>query len=45
MFISVLKNRGCFLVQLGLQRYHGVGILGFNSAEWFISDIGAILAG
>ena len=32
-------------VQLGLQRYHGVGILGFNSAEWFISDIAAILAG
>ncbi|KAM8874891.1 long-chain-fatty-acid--CoA ligase ACSBG2 [Spinachia spinachia] len=32
-------------LKLGLQRYHGVGILGFNSAEWFISDIGAILAG
>ncbi|MEQ2188121.1 hypothetical protein GOODEAATRI_011677, partial [Goodea atripinnis] len=30
---------------LGLERYHGVGILGFNSAEWFIADIGAILAG
>ncbi|KAM6922065.1 long-chain-fatty-acid--CoA ligase ACSBG2 [Xenentodon cancila] len=33
------------LLKLGLQRYHGVAILGFNSAEWFISDIGAILAG
>nr|XP_015826419.2 long-chain-fatty-acid--CoA ligase ACSBG2 isoform X2 [Nothobranchius furzeri] len=32
-------------LKLGLQRYHGVGILGFNSAEWFISDIGTILAG
>ncbi|XP_076580356.1 long-chain-fatty-acid--CoA ligase ACSBG2 [Chaetodon auriga] len=32
-------------LKLGLQRYHGVGILGFNSTEWFISDIGAILAG
>ncbi|KAM4628692.1 long-chain-fatty-acid--CoA ligase ACSBG2 isoform 2-T2 [Polymixia lowei] len=32
-------------LKLGLERYHGVGILGFNSAEWFISDIGAILAG
>uniref|UniRef100_A0A673A5E7 Long-chain-fatty-acid--CoA ligase ACSBG2 n=1 Tax=Sphaeramia orbicularis TaxID=375764 RepID=A0A673A5E7_9TELE len=32
-------------LKLGLQRYHGVGILGFNSVEWFISDIGAILAG
>ncbi|KFP91910.1 Long-chain-fatty-acid--CoA ligase ACSBG2, partial [Apaloderma vittatum] len=33
----------CF--QLGLERFHGVCILGFNSAEWFIADIGAILAG
>ncbi|XP_060788739.1 long-chain-fatty-acid--CoA ligase ACSBG2-like [Neoarius graeffei] len=32
-------------LKLGLQRYHGVGILGCNSPEWFISDIGAILAG
>ncbi|KFO64679.1 Long-chain-fatty-acid--CoA ligase ACSBG2, partial [Corvus brachyrhynchos] len=32
-------------LQLGLERFHGVGILGFNSAEWFIADIGAILAG
>ncbi|XP_006126863.1 long-chain-fatty-acid--CoA ligase ACSBG2 isoform X1 [Pelodiscus sinensis] len=32
-------------IKLGLQRFHGVGILGFNSAEWFIADIGAILAG
>lgn len=45
VYISVLNKRRHVLVQLGLQRYHGVGILGFNSAEWFISDIGAILAG
>ncbi|XP_053318195.1 long-chain-fatty-acid--CoA ligase ACSBG2 isoform X2 [Spea bombifrons] len=32
-------------IKLGLERYHGVGILGFNSAEWFIADVGAILAG
>lgn len=32
-------------LKLGLERYHGVGILGFNSVEWFIADIGAILAG
>ncbi|XP_072834125.2 long-chain-fatty-acid--CoA ligase ACSBG2 isoform X1 [Pogona vitticeps] len=32
-------------LKLGLERFHGVCILGFNSAEWFISDIGAILAG
>ncbi|KAI1891619.1 hypothetical protein AGOR_G00145650 [Albula goreensis] len=32
-------------LKLGLESYHGVGILGFNSAEWFIADIAAILAG
>lgn len=32
-------------LQLGLERFHGVGILGFNSPEWFISDIGCIFAG
>uniref|UniRef100_A0A671UF09 long-chain-fatty-acid--CoA ligase n=1 Tax=Sparus aurata TaxID=8175 RepID=A0A671UF09_SPAAU len=32
-------------LKLGLERYHGVGILGFNSPEWFIADIGSILAG
>ncbi|XP_044900477.1 long-chain-fatty-acid--CoA ligase ACSBG2 isoform X4 [Felis catus] len=33
------------LMKLGLQRFHGVGILGFNSVEWFIASLGAILAG
>ncbi|XP_023674250.1 long-chain-fatty-acid--CoA ligase ACSBG2-like isoform X2 [Paramormyrops kingsleyae] len=32
-------------LKLGLERWHGVGILGFNSAEWFIANIAAILAG
>ncbi|KAG9480463.1 hypothetical protein GDO78_012103 [Eleutherodactylus coqui] len=32
-------------LKLGLERFHGVGILGFNSAEWFIADIATILAG
>lgn len=32
-------------LKLGLEPYHGVGILGFNSVEWFVADIGAILAG
>lgn len=42
----MLLQKECVVFQqLGLQRYHGVGILGFNSAEWFIADIGAILAG
>ncbi|XP_017770616.1 PREDICTED: long-chain-fatty-acid--CoA ligase ACSBG2 [Nicrophorus vespilloides] len=32
-------------LKLGLQRHHAVCILGFNSAEWFISDVAAIHAG
>ncbi|XP_068938972.1 long-chain-fatty-acid--CoA ligase ACSBG2 [Petaurus breviceps papuanus] len=32
-------------LKLGLERFHGVGILGFNSAEWLIADVGAIFAG
>ncbi|XP_031430178.1 long-chain-fatty-acid--CoA ligase ACSBG2 isoform X1 [Clupea harengus] len=39
------RNAAKSFLKLGLERYHGVGILGFNSAEWFIADIGAILAG
>ncbi|XP_037021048.2 long-chain-fatty-acid--CoA ligase ACSBG2 [Artibeus jamaicensis] len=33
------------LIKLGLERFHGVGILGFNSVEWFIAYLGAVLAG
>ena len=32
-------------IKLGLDRFHGVCILGFNSPEWFISDLAAIHAG
>ncbi|XP_059845509.1 long-chain-fatty-acid--CoA ligase ACSBG2-like isoform X1 [Hypanus sabinus] len=32
-------------LKLGLQRFHAVGILGFNSPEWFIANLGTILAG
>jgi long-chain-fatty-acid--CoA ligase ACSBG len=32
-------------IHLGLEPYHAVGIIGFNSPEWFISDIAAIYAG
>jgi long-subunit acyl-CoA synthetase (AMP-forming) len=32
-------------LQLGLEPFHGVGIIGFNSPEWLISDIGAVCAG
>jgi long-chain-fatty-acid--CoA ligase ACSBG len=32
-------------IKLGLERFHGVCIIGFNSPEWFYSDLGAIYAG
>uniref|UniRef100_T1ITR4 long-chain-fatty-acid--CoA ligase n=1 Tax=Strigamia maritima TaxID=126957 RepID=T1ITR4_STRMM len=32
-------------MKLGLLPFHGVGILGFNSPEWFISHLAAIFAG
>ncbi|KAG7201121.1 hypothetical protein KM043_003917 [Ampulex compressa] len=32
-------------LKLGLERFHSVCILGFNSPEWFISDLAAIYAG
>lgn len=44
-YYQTCRNAAKSFLKLGLQRYHGVGILGFNSVEWFISDIGAIMAG
>ncbi|XP_070591698.1 LOW QUALITY PROTEIN: long-chain-fatty-acid--CoA ligase ACSBG2-like [Erythrolamprus reginae] len=32
-------------IKLGLGRFNSVCILGFNSLEWFLADIGAIFAG
>lgn len=32
-------------IRLGLEPYHGVCILGFNSPEWFIGDLAAVFAG
>lgn len=32
-------------LKLGLRRHHSVCIIGFNSPEWFVAQMGAILAG
>ena len=32
-------------IKLGLERHHSVCILGFNSPEWFIGQLAAIMAG
>ncbi|KAK7889311.1 hypothetical protein WMY93_024871 [Mugilogobius chulae] len=44
-YYQACRSAAKSFLKLGLERYHGVGILGFNSVEWFIADIGAILAG
>lgn len=31
------------MLHLGLEPHHGVGILGFNSPEWFFSYMGSIM--
>ena len=32
-------------LELGLERFHTVGILGYNSPEWVISHVAAVHAG
>ncbi|KAJ1212726.1 hypothetical protein NDU88_000375 [Pleurodeles waltl] len=32
-------------LKLGLERFHGVCILGYNAPEWLIANLGAIMAG
>ncbi|XP_034561105.1 long-chain-fatty-acid--CoA ligase ACSBG2 isoform X1 [Notolabrus celidotus] len=44
-YYQTCRSAAKSFLKLGLEKYHGVGILGFNSAEWFIADIAAILAG
>ncbi|XP_078407027.1 long-chain-fatty-acid--CoA ligase ACSBG2-like [Cetorhinus maximus] len=44
-YYSECRRAAKSFLKLGLQRFHGVGILGFNSPEWSIANIGAILAG
>lgn len=41
---NVLRTARMFL-QLGLEQHHSVGVLAFNSPEWFYSCLGAVHAG
>ncbi|XKL64688.1 hypothetical protein PGB90_004774 [Kerria lacca] len=43
-YLEVRTLAKAFL-KLGLQRFHSVCILGYNSPEWFYSDLAAIMAG
>ncbi|EGD73701.1 AMP dependent ligase [Salpingoeca rosetta] len=44
-FYEDVKMAGRAFIKLGLDAHHAVGIIGFNSPEWFIADLGAIFAG
>lgn len=43
--MPVLHYLMLIIFKLGLERFHSVAILGFNSPEWFISAVGAVFAG
>ncbi|XP_025073440.1 very long-chain-fatty-acid--CoA ligase bubblegum-like [Pogonomyrmex barbatus] len=42
---SIVRTVAKAFLKLGLERYHSVCIIGFNSPEWFIADLAAIYAG
>lgn len=44
-YLNDVRTAAKGFIALGLEPYHAVCILGFNSPEWFISDLGAIFAG
>lgn len=43
--LVILQLAGRGFIALGLEPTYTVAILGFNSPEWFMADIGAIFAG
>ncbi|XP_033634733.1 long-chain-fatty-acid--CoA ligase ACSBG2-like isoform X1 [Asterias rubens] len=44
-YYSDVRSAAKGFLKLGLERYHGVGIIGFNSPEWFICSMGSMFAG
>uniref|UniRef100_F7AKU7 Long-chain-fatty-acid--CoA ligase ACSBG1 n=1 Tax=Xenopus tropicalis TaxID=8364 RepID=F7AKU7_XENTR len=44
-YYKLCRQAAKSFLKLGLERFHSVGILGFNSEEWFISAIGTVFAG
>uniref|UniRef100_A0A4W3IGX2 long-chain-fatty-acid--CoA ligase n=2 Tax=Callorhinchus milii TaxID=7868 RepID=A0A4W3IGX2_CALMI len=44
-FYNESRRAAKSFLYLGLELYHGVGIIGFNSPEWFFANMGAILGG
>lgn len=44
-YLKQIRTTAKAFIHLGLEEKHSVCILGFNSVEWFLSDLGAIFAG
>jgi len=44
-YLEDVRIVGKAFIKLGLKVGHGVGIIGFNSPEWFFSDLGCVFAG
>ncbi|XP_023331008.1 long-chain-fatty-acid--CoA ligase ACSBG2 [Eurytemora carolleeae] len=44
-YLAEVRTVAKAFIKLGLTPGHGVGIIGFNSPEWFFSDLGCVFAG
>ncbi|KAM9312859.1 long-chain-fatty-acid--CoA ligase ACSBG1 [Gastrophryne carolinensis] len=44
-YYKLCRRAAKSFLKLGLKRFYSVGILGFNSPEWFISAVGTVFAG
>ena len=44
-YVAQVRAAARAMIALGLAPTQGVGIVGFNSKEWLIADLGAVLAG
>ncbi|KAM4747730.1 long-chain-fatty-acid--CoA ligase ACSBG1 isoform 2-T2 [Rhinophrynus dorsalis] len=44
-YYKLCRQAAKSFIKLGLERFHSVGILGFNAPEWFISAVGTVFAG
>ena len=44
-YVSLVRKAARAMIAIGLEPRQGVGIIGFNSLEWVVADLGCVLAG
>jgi len=44
-YLAEIRTVAKAFIHLGLEPRHSVCVLGYNSVEWFLSDLAAIFAG